>query len=227
MKFMERMQTDSSAYSAQTDCTAPCSGNVGERTLTSSSYSQAIDFERTGKDTTGLAGENQGISYRFDVTDIVQEIVCRGAISIQPCVGDFNGSGAWVSGNDFSILFKSVESTNVDNWINIFSYDDTQGLLEPTLQINCWGYVARSLSLRKVIGVTWARPEGDGSNDCNNNWLNRKKVTFDNRASGIALQNFPALIRLDSTKIDYSKVQMRVRTCASWMPRVVQFFATT
>ena len=36
---------NSSAYSAQTDCTAPCSGNVGERTLTTSSISQSIDFE--------------------------------------------------------------------------------------------------------------------------------------------------------------------------------------
>ena len=55
--------------------------------------------------------------------------------------------------------------------------------------------------------MIWAAATGNGSNDCNNRWQSRKKITFDNRASTENLTDFPALIRLDSSKIDYSKVQ--------------------
>jgi len=191
---------NSSAYSAQSGCTAPCTGNVGERTVTTSTYSQSIDFEE------GTVTSNEGVGYRFDVTDIVQEIVCRGVIGVQPCVGDFNGSGAWASGNSLSIILESIEGGNSDNWINIFGYDDTQGLLEPTLHINC----GDSCDEPKPQEAEWCDlggVNGNGSNDCNNNWQSRKKITFDNRASSENLTEFPALIRLDSTKIDYSKVQ--------------------
>lgn len=190
---------DSSAYSAQTNCTDPCTGNVGERTLTTSSMSQSINFEPG-------TSANEGISYRFDVTDIVQEIICRGVIDTQPCVGDFNDSGAWAIGNDLSLLFVSTDDGGGDNYINIFSYDDTQGVLEPTLQINC----EDSCDEPKPQESSWCvigTAGGNGAADCNNNWGTRKKITFDNRASDENLTNFPVLIRLDSTKIDYSKVQ--------------------
>jgi hypothetical protein len=190
---------NSSAYAALTNCTpsSTCTGIVDERTKTTSSVSQSINFEGTG---------NEGISYRFDVTDIVQEIVCRGVIGTQPCVGDFNGTGTWSSGNALSIILESIEGGSSNNWINIFSYDDTQGTLEPTLHINC----GDSCDEPKPQEAEWCSlggVNGNGSNDCNNNWQSRKKITFDNRASAENLTEFPTLIRLDSTKIDYSKVQ--------------------
>jgi hypothetical protein len=41
----------------------------------------------------------------------------------------------------------------------------------------------------------------------NSSWLNRKVISFDNTASSSNLTDFPVLIALDSTKIDYSKTQ--------------------
>ena len=192
-------EDDSSSFNAVLNGPDPLIGNIGERTLTTSSITQSINFEPG-------SSANEGISYRFDVTDIVQEIICRGVISTQPCVGDFNGTGAWVSGNDLSILLKSSEGGNTDNWINIFAFDDTRGSLEPTLQINC----EDSCDEPKPQETTWCNlgtANANASNDCNNNWGSRKKITFDNRASSENLTEFPVLVRLDSTKIDYSKVQ--------------------
>ena len=79
----------------------------------------------------------EGVSYRFDVTDIVQEIVCRGVIETQPCVGDYNGTGAWATGNALCIILKSSEGGSTDNWINFFPMMIHRELLEPTLHINC------------------------------------------------------------------------------------------
>lgn len=42
---------------------------------------------------------------------------------------------------------------------------------------------------------------------CTTDWQNRRKVTFDNSASGTNLTGFPVLIQLDSSTIDYSKTQ--------------------
>ncbi len=42
---------------------------------------------------------------------------------------------------------------------------------------------------------------------CNNNWLSRKKITLDNSASSENLVNFPVLVQLSSSNIDYTKVK--------------------
>ncbi len=42
---------------------------------------------------------------------------------------------------------------------------------------------------------------------CNTSWSTRKRVTINNQASSTNLTNFPVLIKLDSTRIDYSKTQ--------------------
>ena len=39
------------------------------------------------------------------------------------------------------------------------------------------------------------------------NWGERERLVFDNSASGTDLDDFPVLVALDSTRIDYSKVQ--------------------
>ncbi|KKS21017.1 MAG: hypothetical protein UU80_C0036G0004, partial [candidate division WWE3 bacterium GW2011_GWA1_41_8] len=41
----------------------------------------------------------------------------------------------------------------------------------------------------------------------NTDWLNRRKVTFNNSASAVDLTNFPVLVKLNSDRIDYSKTQ--------------------
>lgn len=112
---------DSVTFSDLTNCTDPCSGAVGERTRTTSSEDYAIDFKT--------------IRYRLDVTDIIQEIVCRGASSAQPCVGNFNSSGSWVSGNDLSLLLISTEGGGSDNAVWPNGQEDEFNLI-PTLQIN-------------------------------------------------------------------------------------------
>lgn len=71
-------------------------------------------------------------SYRFDVTDIIQEIVCRGASNTQPCVGDFNSSGSWASGNGLSLLFIGVGGAGA---ISVDAFDSSPNLT-PTLTIN-------------------------------------------------------------------------------------------
>ncbi len=45
------------------------------------------------------------------------------------------------------------------------------------------------------------------SSDCNSSWLSRRKITFDNSASSTNLTNFPILVSLTSSNIDYSKTQ--------------------
>ena len=120
---------DSASFTALSNCTVPCSGAVGERTRTTSSISHAVQFDK--------------ITYRFDVTDIVQEIVCRGASSAQPCVGDFNGSGTWASGNDLTILLISSEG-GPSNLVNLEEYSGFN--IKPTLQINV-GSTGKNYSL--------------------------------------------------------------------------------
>lgn len=111
-------------FTAYTDA-CPGAGNdkcIHDRTRTTRSSSYSINFSTN--------------TYRIDVTDLVQEIVCRGASSSQPCVGDFNGSGSWSSGNSINIFLISTESTDNNN-IQILSQDDTgTTMLDPTLQIN-------------------------------------------------------------------------------------------
>lgn len=41
----------------------------------------------------------------------------------------------------------------------------------------------------------------------NPNWTYRKKITFDNSAQAENLVNFPVLVKLNSSRIDYSKTQ--------------------
>lgn len=115
--------TDSAAvFAASTNCTDPCSGAIDERTRTTSSYAQSLDL-RTH-------------TYRVDVTNLIQEIVCRGATNAQPCVGDFNnGSGAWSPQGNIGILL--INSGSGSNYALITSQDDTGTvMLDPTLQIN-------------------------------------------------------------------------------------------
>ncbi len=95
---------------------------VNNRIKTTSNSVQEIDFQTN--------------TYRIDVTDIVQEIICRGAANSQPCVGNFNKSGNWVSGNAIVLLLISTEGGTVSNFSQIVSQDDTGNALEPTLQIN-------------------------------------------------------------------------------------------
>ncbi len=42
---------------------------------------------------------------------------------------------------------------------------------------------------------------------CNTNWTTRKRITINNQASSTNLTSFPVLVKLDSTRIDYSKTQ--------------------
>ena len=41
----------------------------------------------------------------------------------------------------------------------------------------------------------------------NTAWTARRKITFDNSAQAENLTNFPALVKLDSTRIDYTRTQ--------------------
>jgi hypothetical protein len=119
---------DAPAFGTITNCTpsSNCidgSGNsiIAERTRTSNSTSHSIFFQA-------------GVRYRFDVTDIVQEIICRGASASQPCVGNNNGSGSWASGNDLALLLISTESY-ATNYAAIIAAEGTTGL-KPSLHIN-------------------------------------------------------------------------------------------
>lgn len=42
---------------------------------------------------------------------------------------------------------------------------------------------------------------------CNTSWTYRKRITIDNQSSTTALSSFPILVKLDSSRIDYSKTQ--------------------
>jgi hypothetical protein len=42
---------------------------------------------------------------------------------------------------------------------------------------------------------------------CNTSWEARRKITFNNTAAGAAITNFPVLVKLDSTRINYSQTQ--------------------
>ncbi|MDP3940907.1 MAG: hypothetical protein Q8Q49_01215 [bacterium] len=119
--------TDSSTpFTALTNCTDPCSDAVGARTKTTSSKA----FE-----TDGITLVTN--SYRIDVTNIVQEIVCRGAANSQPCVGDFNSAGSWNSQGNVALLLIASDTGSSDNFAGITSFDNTSvPMLDPTLQIN-------------------------------------------------------------------------------------------
>ena len=140
---------NSSVFSDLTDCTpsSTCTGIVSERTRTTSSYSDSIDFK-------GADSGNSGLWYRLDVTEIVQEIVCRGASNTQPCVGDFNGSGTWASGNALTILMITTEAIGgVQNTVGFNSQDATITDSEPKLQINVVssGTVGKNYSLGSAV----------------------------------------------------------------------------
>ena len=195
---------NSLAYSVYTN-NCPAAGLstscVGYRVRTTNSKSFAEEFPEDGTST-------EGLRYRFDVTDMVQEIVCRGVIESQPCVGDFyDSSGTWASGNALSMLMISdIDSSTYTNVVNMYDHSNTTVAdFRPKLVINC----EDSCDEPKPQESNWCDvgAGGNAATDCNNNWLNRKKVTFDNRASTEDLTDFPTLIRLDSSKIDYSKVQ--------------------
>lgn len=128
---------NSSAFTAFTDCSDPCANGVNTRTKTTSSTVQSVDFVTN--------------TYRIDVTDLVQEIVCRGAANSQPCVGDFNGSGTWASGNALTLLLISAEGGAADNNILAVSQDDTgTTMLDPTIQINL-GSTRKNYSLGSAV----------------------------------------------------------------------------
>jgi len=136
---------DSALYTLVSDC----SGNsncVNNRTKTTSSSVQAINFS---------GGTVEGNSNRIEVTDMIQEIVCRGAANAQPCVGNYNGTGSWASGNDISILLVSQEPGSTSNYIDITNLDDPlTTMLDPTLQINCVGPCSGTTAGRNYsIGV--------------------------------------------------------------------------
>lgn len=143
-------------FSALTDCAVPCSGaisNSSSRTRTTSSSTQSIDFQTN--------------TYRIDVTKMVQEVVCRGAANSQPCIGDYNGSGTWASGNAVVLLLISAEGGTSDNYISIVSQDDAgTTMLDPTLQINCVGSCSSSPTVTKrysageLSGVPSNTPNG-------------------------------------------------------------------
>lgn len=148
--------------------------------------------------------------YRFDVTDLVQEIVCRGAADSGACAGNYaDTSGNWAAGNAMAMLLMSNTNTGTNNYMYFTSFDDTDpGEVIPNLEINCETSCTASASASTVS--TWCQigtAGGNSTSDCNENWHSRKKVTFNNKASSENLTNFPVLIRLDSSKIDYSKTQ--------------------
>ena len=47
----------------------------------------------------------------------------------------------------------------------------------------------------------------DATNWWDTDWLNRREITFDNQASAQDLDDFPLLVKLTSSEIDYAKVQ--------------------
>ena len=138
---------NSSAYTNLTNCTpeSTCTGIVNERTRTTASVDHAIDF--------------MTVRYRFDVTDIVQEIVCRGAGEVQPCVGDNFSSGSWQAHNALSLLLISTESTAATNYITFRTADGGSAIaLNPTLQINLG-----NSSYDYSMGAATKLPTGSGS----------------------------------------------------------------
>ena len=74
------------------------------------------------------------------------------------------------------------------------------------------------VNLSGAVNATLAKSQGVGTiqNDdsppappgwWDSNWTNRRKITFDNRASSTALTDFPVLVTLDATTIDYTKTK--------------------
>ncbi len=174
---------------------------IGDRTRTTNSASYSINFDGSG---------STGTSYRLDVTDLIQEVICRGVTNSQPCIGDYNGSGTWASGNNIALLLVSNVDSGSTNYVQFVTYDDSNAvMLDPTLQINCEGSCSTSAATSNPPSSVWCNvgSTANGASDCNGNWKSRKKVTFDNRASAENLTNFPVLVRLDSNTIDYGEVQ--------------------
>lgn len=112
---------DAALFSSLTNVADDNASLIKNLSRTTTSSIQAIDFQLQ--------------RYRIDVTDMVQEIICRGAGTAQPCVGNYNDSGSWASGNDLALLLISNEGIAATNLRNIATFDSTAAI-KPTLQIN-------------------------------------------------------------------------------------------
>jgi hypothetical protein len=70
--------------------------------------------------------------------------------------------------------------------------------------------VTRSLA-RLALGLLLAGsvtlPAAADSNWWNASWTARRKLTFNNAAQATNLVGFPVMVRLDSSRIDYAKIQ--------------------
>lgn len=68
---------------------------------------------------------------------------------------------------------------------------------------------------RKQITIDHTKVSTGGSSDawcnagsnCSTSWASRVKITFDNSASGTNLTNFPVLVKVNSSRIDYAETQ--------------------
>lgn len=132
------------------DADNPVAFNTGvamsSRTLTSNNHTYSLV----------LVAED---TYRIDLTRAIQEVVCRGAGSNQPCVGSFNSTGAWASGNSLNINLTSTTGGVSDNWADIYNFESAStNEFIATLHINL-GSAGKDYS----AGVVSALPSGSGS----------------------------------------------------------------
>ena len=65
----------------------------------------------------------------------------------------------------------------------------------------------RRVLLGATFVATWPLPAAADSNWWNASWSTRRKLTFNNSAQATNLVNFPVLVRLDSGRTDYARVQ--------------------
>lgn len=132
-------ENSSAAFGPFSDCTpnSTCTGIISERARTTNKTTVSAPFD--------------SMIYRIDVTKQIQEIVCRGAGSAQPCVGDFNGSGNWTPGGNMSLLFISTQDTAPGSFfITQMAFEDTgANQYKPKLQINL-GEVGKEYSAGSV-----------------------------------------------------------------------------
>lgn len=115
--------------------------------------------------------------------------------------GSFGGSTAWTFNNltfgDGSGTATTTASGNgTINVTSILTVATSQTLDAGSKTWNIAGTNTASAWCDDSTGIT-----------CNTSWVSRKKITLNNSASTENLTNFPVLIQLTSSNIDYSKTQ--------------------
>ena len=111
----------------------------------------------------------------------------------------------WIGRNPFTGFMQAIiDEVQVSNtgrsadWVEA-SY------LSSNDQMNTYGAEDGQFGTWSDVADPWCNDASGVT--CTNQWSARRRITFNNAASSTNLSDFPVLIKLDSSRIDYNKVQ--------------------